>query len=215
MILLNQLKVLGLLVMGSAVFYAGCTERACFQWTAAEGACPSQPDALKFFEDPNCGAGEIESVDSNGEYEDDEVCCYDVTKRDDTYGYECVPVPDSGSSVVAVGVAASSSGGGFSGVGGAGQGGVSTGTGMGGAGGGGPCIGCLQALSGGNTSDLCAASLVLYQNLVDCQCMGACAMACGDNQCMGVLPSMECDACTQDSVNGCGVPQSECLSDSK
>src|SRR5262245_6597346 len=58
---------------------SACGQQACFFWTSAEGACPSQDEALQFFGDQICGSP-IESVDSEPEY-DGELCCYDVTER--------------------------------------------------------------------------------------------------------------------------------------
>lgn len=215
MILLKPFKVIGFGMLALMVLNAGCTERACFYWTEAEGACPARADAPDFFADPNCGTSSIDSVDSEGVFEDDGVCCYDVTKKDgDVFDIcEPQPIPPGPGPGVTVTVG-SSSGGGF---GGGGQGGFGAGGagGSGGAGGGGVCIGCLAALSGGDTNSLCAVSLVFYQKLSDCQCTGVCSMACMDNQCMGAQPSMDCDTCTQDSVNGCGVELSECLSDTQ
>lgn len=58
---------------------AGCSEGACFEWTEAEGACPSQEEALTFFEEPSCHFSEIKTVDSDGTF-DEGACCYAVTK---------------------------------------------------------------------------------------------------------------------------------------
>jgi hypothetical protein len=57
----------------------GCTKQACLFWTEADGACPSQDEAITFFDDEGC-ASTVESVDSEPEY-DGELCCYDVTER--------------------------------------------------------------------------------------------------------------------------------------
>ena len=59
---------------------AGCTKVACFQWTEIEGACPSQEEALAFFETQDCDAV-VASIDSAPEY-DGEFCCYEVTHAD-------------------------------------------------------------------------------------------------------------------------------------
>lgn len=71
---------------------AGCSEEACFNWSEAEGACPSQAEAMEFFVPPGC-FGPIESVDSEGELiVDDEdpipgdLCCYSVTKSGNDFG---------------------------------------------------------------------------------------------------------------------------------
>jgi hypothetical protein len=82
------LAAAALLVVGS-----GCADEACFSWTAQEGACPSQDEALQFFVPPGCFGG-IESVDSDGEFieaPDDQVpgdlCCYTVTESDNEYAF--------------------------------------------------------------------------------------------------------------------------------
>ena len=61
----------------------GCGKIGCFEWTKAEGACPSKDEALEFFGNPNCG-GQVESVDSEPEY-DGEYCCYEITKQGSDY----------------------------------------------------------------------------------------------------------------------------------
>ena len=74
-----------LLALAALTSSAGCTEEACFVWSEEEGSCPPQEEALQFFVPSGC-FGNIESVDSEGEYiisEDDEIpgnlCCYTVT----------------------------------------------------------------------------------------------------------------------------------------
>ncbi|WP_438037113.1 hypothetical protein [Sorangium sp. So ce204] len=75
---------------------AGCGKRACFHWTALEGACPSSDEARVFFENPGC-VSSIDSIDSEGDF-DGELCCYDVTTVD-TGDEECFAQgPMSGSS---------------------------------------------------------------------------------------------------------------------
>jgi hypothetical protein len=74
------------LALGSA----GCSKYGCFEWTEIEyedyGGCPSQEEAQAFFGNPSCG-GEVESVDSEGEY-DQGYCCYEITKvSGDQYTY--------------------------------------------------------------------------------------------------------------------------------
>jgi hypothetical protein len=72
----------------------GCTgERSCISWNAGRGACPTAEAALAMMT-PNCDQAEVESVDSEGTFEED-VCCYDVTKNDAAF-YVCAsPVPPS------------------------------------------------------------------------------------------------------------------------
>ena len=81
------LRVAGLLALLSALLSAllcaGCDKTACFEWSEAEGACPAQDEALQFFEEPSCHYSEIQSVDSEGEF-DDGACCYTVTEWDDS-----------------------------------------------------------------------------------------------------------------------------------
>ena len=60
---------------------AGCSKRACFAWTAEEGACPSQAEATVFFQGPPSCPEAVRSVDSEPDY-DGELCCYDVTTGD-------------------------------------------------------------------------------------------------------------------------------------
>ena len=64
-----------------AVATTGCDKVGCFDWTEIEGACPSQEEALAYFGSDACG-GQVESVDSEPEYDGD-YCCYDITKRND------------------------------------------------------------------------------------------------------------------------------------
>ncbi|NUQ75849.1 MAG: hypothetical protein HUU21_20085, partial [Polyangiaceae bacterium] len=74
---------------------SGCSEVACFEWTEAEGQCPAQEEAGAFFVEPFCGFSEIETVDSEGEF-DDGACCYAVTKRDEGEFFGCGVGPSSG-----------------------------------------------------------------------------------------------------------------------
>lgn len=60
----------------------GCADRACFQWSETEGACPNRQEALSFMPSLDCvnftDDEQVLSVDSEGDFEGD-VCCYDVT----------------------------------------------------------------------------------------------------------------------------------------
>ncbi len=78
---------LSLAVLVLAVATTGCDKVGCFEWTELEGACPSQEEALPYFGDPACG-GEVESVDSEPEYDGD-YCCYDITKQSSDYYGPC------------------------------------------------------------------------------------------------------------------------------
>ncbi|XYH96811.1 hypothetical protein ACMHYB_55060 [Sorangium sp. So ce1128] len=80
-------QALSLAVLSLAVATAGCGKVGCFEWTELEGACPSQEEAPAYFGSDSC-QGEVESVDSEPEYDGD-YCCYDITKRDEYYA--CSP----------------------------------------------------------------------------------------------------------------------------
>ncbi|HEY4119132.1 MAG TPA: hypothetical protein VGM56_14800 [Byssovorax sp.] len=56
-------------------------DRACFEWTAAQGDCPAQEDALTFF---GGLCSDVASVDSGPELLDGTLCCYDVTNFEGT-----------------------------------------------------------------------------------------------------------------------------------
>ena len=187
---------------------SGCTKVACFEWTEAEGVCPAQDEALIFFADPFCGAGasEIQTIESDGEF-DDNACCYEVTKRGDDDVFFC----DSTGVTVGVGGTGGVSTGGVAGgsVGGAGG----AGGGMGGAGGAQPpCIRCSDALSGGDPTLLCSGSTELYTDYMMCTCVDVCSMVCSDS-CAGQPKSEECITCESDTVNGCGNQLSACAND--
>lgn len=190
---------------------SGCTEVACFEWTEAEGVCPSQAEAGVFFTEPFCGYSEIETVESDGEF-DDGACCYEVTKRDEDEFFGCG---------VGAGPSTSSGVGGSVGVGG--SGGVSTGGGVGGVGGAGgtggeggssTCIRCSEAISGGDPALLCPNSGELYDQYMMCMCADTCAMQCADFCAdMSQMKSDECVNCESDTVGGCGNALSACVNE--
>jgi hypothetical protein len=95
----NRSRLLQLAVLSLAAAYAGCGKVACFEWTQIEGSCPAQSEALAYFTGPNC-SGDIESIDSEPERSGD-YCCYDVTKKDDTYYYDGVCTQPAGGGAVA------------------------------------------------------------------------------------------------------------------
>jgi len=211
--------VLSLCALALPLASSGCTDVACFEWTEAEGTCPMQGEAGVFFQDQFCGGSDIDTVDSDGEF-DDGACCYAVTKRDVD---EFDPIFCEGPSVgVSVGVgpsAVSASSGGVGGFGGGGVGGSAGGAGgaggeggSGGAGGSSSCIGCNEAISGGDPALLCSESIALYESYMMCLCSGACSMQC-DDLCSGGAKSMECSDCESDAVNGCGNELSACAGD--
>jgi hypothetical protein len=86
---------------------AGCQDRACIQWSEAEGACPAQSEALVFMSQPFCG-GNVRSVDSEGDY-DEGACCYDVTERSNSSG-DVIPCASGPVGAGAVGGAVTASG---------------------------------------------------------------------------------------------------------
>lgn len=190
---------------------AGCSEGACFQWTATEGVCPAQADALTFFEEPTCHFSDIKTVDSDGEFEDN-ACCYAVTKYDDNDErfFTC----DGSSAGVGVTVGGGGFGGG--GVGGApGVGGgpqVASSSGVGG--GTSMCVGCAEAMTSGSTEELCPASKELYDAFQACACNGPCASVCSDS-CAAMMPSQSqaCSDCLADPMAGCGEPFAACAND--
>ena len=78
-----RLRAVALLALAAlALATGGCSKYGCFEYTQQEydefGGCPPQAEALQYFGNPNCG-GEVESVDSEGTYEDG-YCCYDISK---------------------------------------------------------------------------------------------------------------------------------------
>lgn len=92
--LLALLTSIAALALASTGLPACGNESSCVQWSEARGACPS-PEAAKVMMTPRCDQVEVESVDSEGTFEDD-ACCYDVTKNDSAF-YVCeAPNPTGG-----------------------------------------------------------------------------------------------------------------------
>jgi hypothetical protein len=170
----------------------GCGKQACFFWTEAEGACPSQAEAIDFFgNNQGCGSP-IESVDSEPEY-DGELCCYDVTEQD-TGDIPCA--------------------GGVGGVGGFGSGAVTSAVSTGSGG----CQTCgpfaTSAFMGAVPIGLCSGSDQIFSNMLNCICAGPCQAACSaDLVCMGQSSSTPCFDCATDSSVGCGAQFSACAND--
>ncbi len=67
----------------------GCSPIGCFQASEAGGTCPSQEEAIEYFDDPMCG-GRVASVDSeasvrNGTPEQGPLCCYAITNKEPVF----------------------------------------------------------------------------------------------------------------------------------
>ncbi len=74
-------RALPLAALALSLATTGCDKVGCFEWTELEGECPAQEEALDYFGGSTCG-GEVQSVDSEPEFDGD-YCCYDITKRAD------------------------------------------------------------------------------------------------------------------------------------
>ncbi|HVY46559.1 MAG TPA: hypothetical protein VHB21_11800, partial [Minicystis sp.] len=82
----SWLAVPAAVLVALAISAPGCATRACFTWSEAEGACPSQHDALDFF--GTCTA--IKAVDSAPTFiASDGLCCYDVRELSDDSFFRC------------------------------------------------------------------------------------------------------------------------------
>ncbi|MFS8067638.1 MAG: hypothetical protein ACMG6S_14840 [Byssovorax sp.] len=183
----------------------GCGRQACFTWTASEGTCPAQSEALAFFSSPRC-PGRITSVESAPTSElDGTLCCYEVA------GDERVDQPSC------QGFGGSNSGSESSGFGGSAEFAVSSTGGPGGFGGQGgsaPCARCAEAFTQLSPEQLCSGtSADLLKTLFGCACNTTCAAQCGDSFCAGNPPSPECGNCLQDPVQGCGEQLAACAND--
>jgi hypothetical protein len=85
---------------------------------------------------------------------------------------------------------------------------------------GGPCdptYTCAEAITPPDVDPgkLCQGSVsaALYDAMIQCACVDACAFECGDTACVGVNGSPSCKACIQDPATGC-LPQLEaCAND--
>jgi hypothetical protein len=81
---------LPVVVMGAAIAFAlsaeGCDDRACLEWSASLGACPSQGDARMYFGE----CSDVTAVLSGPSFIDDDggLCCYDV-KHTDAHVIHC------------------------------------------------------------------------------------------------------------------------------
>ncbi len=84
----------------------------------------------------------------------------------------------------------------------------------GGTAGGGDCITCAPALDGDPSPFCDATSDNLYQDFLDCACLGACATDCAAaDWCDDTQPAdAVCDSCLQD-LAGCGAQFDDCAND--
>lgn len=177
---------------------ASCGRTACFQWTAAEGSCPAQDEAMQFFHEPKC-PGAVVTVDSEGSF-DGELCCYAVTQEEIAFDFFDTPCVGSGA-------------GGF---GGSNNVGSSVVVGAGGALPSPGCFQCGDTLFGGVTAlDLCSFSLELFDALFSCSCVpdGACTNICAGDLCGGAgFVGDACFSCLSESPE-CAVQLDECIND--
>jgi hypothetical protein len=178
---------------------AGCGRKACFTWTAQEGTCPAQSEALEFFSDPRC-PGRITSVESAPTSElDGELCCYAVTANEDVDEGGCAGFGGANSSGSFDESSVFAASGGFDG--------------------GGPippsCVSCGAALKVGVfASTPCnEATGTLVNDLLSCACNGNCSAPCGGDLCGGSAPGSECFVCLQDSTQGCAKELDACFAD--
>jgi hypothetical protein len=181
-------RAAAILILSAALAPAlgGCGKRACIQWTELEGECPSQDEAMEFFEGPECSSRYIQSIDSEPDF-DGELCCYDATTQDEEDFPPCAGVPEPGTSSVS-----------------------------GGSGGGSPmpaCFNCARVLGEGLFPE-CPSSLPVIDALLNCTCSGACSAVCGADGCnIPLVGTMECQSCIVDPDMGCGVEFQACLDD--
>jgi hypothetical protein len=170
----------------------GCGREACFTWTAVEGSCPAQAEALPFFSNPKC-PGKVLSVDSEATSQlGAELCCYQVTQREATDEANCQGFGGAGSTESSNFVSSTGQGG-FS----SGQGGSSS------------CAQCGDVLAVMQPKPICPESEALFKAFVDCACSGVCAADCGDSFCASVDTSMTCFTCLEDKA-GCMMEFSAC-----
>jgi hypothetical protein len=181
--------------LSAPFFLAGCGQTACITWSKAEGVCPSQDEALMFFQNPACPSSVV-SVDSEGAFAND-LCCYEVSKLENGFG---------------TGDSTCFGGGGEGGFGGTGA--VATVT----SGGPPPVSGCLRCAQliedqGPSSAQICPQSEELFDLVKSCMCAGECATACSDNFCQFSPASSACLGCVADTTTECGLAFEKCASD--
>jgi hypothetical protein len=204
-----------LLAIGVVGAQSGCVERACFHWTAAEGACPASFNAHEFFGE----CSDIKSVDSPGDYVSEGLCCYSISKTDGRLPRKCgtsgssfsiVPPDGSFSSVI---VAGSFSGDTFSGSGGFGGSTATNGAGgsgpSSGSGGSGECSSCGDAIAGASNEPLCPGNAEqAYDSLSACVCSDFCDDVCQDLCTSSGRVTPDCSRCV---VQNCEFLYEICL----
>jgi hypothetical protein len=176
----------------------GCGREACFTWSALEGTCPSQSEALSFFSNPEC-PGKVTSVESEATSEmNGTLCCYQVTAREESDEAACQ---------------------GFGGASSTGSGGPDGGESSAFAvssstvsGGGGSCSHCGDVFGLQQPKPICPESELLFKAFADCACSGACAKDCADNFCASVETSPTCFTCLE-AKEGCMMDFSTCAND--
>lgn len=192
-------SILVALIAALPLAVAGCSKRACFEWSEQEGACPAQDEAMEFFQGPPGCEDAIRSIDSEPDF-DGELCCYDVTNGDS----DEILCYDGSSSVGGAGGA-----GGMGGAGGSSSiatTSVSTGTGPQ------QCFSCASELFGG-MGPLCPQASLLLEQLQTCLCSGACASSCSITGCsIPFNPDDACLSCTESEM-GCAVEFNACVND--
>jgi hypothetical protein len=176
----------------------GCGRTACFTWSAQEGQCPAQSEALAFFSSPTC-PGQVIAVDSEATSDlDGQLCCYEVTARARAPEENCQGfggASSSGRDEASAAFATSVGPGGFGG-----QSGV--------------CLHCPEILEVPDKIPPCESSAKLFDQLITCACFQACSTACADSFCQADAASPGCAACMKDSTSqGCGEASNACASD--
>lgn len=203
--ILPSRSILAAAVLALPLTGGGCGRRACFTWSAREGACPAQSEALQFFSNPRC-PGQITSVESPPTNElDGELCCYEVVADGQMNNEDDLGCQGFGGSNPAT------TGGGFGGsVGFV----ASTSVGQGGAGGTTTCARCAEVVDSLLTAQLCDdPTAFIVKTLIGCACNATCAPVCGATFCMGNPPTPECSDCLHDPLQGCGNEFTDCVND--
>jgi hypothetical protein len=75
------------------------------------------------------------------------------------------------------------------------------------------CAHCHDALVEGSPGALCASSTSVYEALTSCICGAKCGIACGDNLCAQMPPTVACDDCVASLSSGCAAELEDCYDD--